>query len=35
MATTRPTVTDDDVMECVANGYVVLEGIVDDTYNRT
>ena len=34
MATIRPTMTD-DVMECVANGYVVLEGIVDDTYNRT
>ena len=35
MATIRPTMTDADVMECVANGYVVLEGIVDDTYNRT
>ena len=35
MVTIRPTMTDDDAMEFVANGYVVLEGIVDDTYNRT
>jgi len=35
MATIQPTMTDDDVMEFVANGYVVFEGIVDDTYNRT
>ena len=26
--------TDDDVMEFIANGYVVLEAIVDDSYNR-
>ena len=26
--------TDDDVMEFIANGYVVLDAIVDDAYNR-
>ena len=35
MATIRPTMTDPDVLEFVANGYVVLEGIVDDTNSRT
>ena len=34
MANIQPTMTDDDVMEFIANGYVVLEGIVDEEYNR-
>ncbi|MBH05591.1 MAG: hypothetical protein CMJ20_04650 [Phycisphaeraceae bacterium] len=31
----QPTMTDDDVMDFVAKGYVILEGIIDDTWNRT
>ena len=34
MARIQPTMTDDEVMEFIANGYVVLEAIVDDSYNR-
>jgi hypothetical protein len=29
-----PTMTDDDVMDFVALGYVVLEGVIDDAFNQ-
>jgi len=32
MTTIAPTMTDDDVMNFVADGYIVLESVVDDAY---
>ena len=34
MAEILPTMNDDAVMDFVANGYVVLEGVVDEDFNR-
>jgi hypothetical protein len=34
MADIKPTMDDDGVMDFVANGYYVLEGVVDDAFNR-
>ena len=34
MAEILPTMTDDTVMDFVASGYVVLEGIVDEDFNQ-
>ena len=34
MTDIRPTMTDDDVMDFVALGYVLLEGAIGDDFNR-
>ena len=34
MADVRPTMTDDDVMDFIASGYVLLEGVISDDFNR-
>ncbi len=34
MATVEPTLDDTQVMQFVATGYVLLEGVIDDSFNQ-
>lgn len=34
MSPIRPTLDDDDVMDFVASGLVVLESVIDERFNR-
>lgn len=34
MAAVKPTLDDDGVMDFVASGYVLLEGVIDESFNR-
>ena len=34
MASVEPTLDDGAVMEFVASGYVLLEGVIDDSFNQ-
>ena len=34
MAEIKPTLNDSDVMDFVASGYVLLEGVIDQAFNR-
>ena len=34
MANIKPTMTDDDVMDFVARGYILLDAVVDSEFNK-